>query len=345
MAEKKSREASVDNVKIFACVLVVLGHFFQSMLKSGIIYNSEFYQWFNNTIYFFHVPLFFIASGYLYQKYTKATGFFEHTKVASKKFVVLLVPYFVFSTASFAMKKIFANSVNSSENGSIIDTLFIHPDAPYWFLIVLFVLFLFVPTFKNKKSFFFFAIFSTLAFLFTNSICEFVYSKTLVSVPYLIFTPLICVFWFQFGMFIQIFKGKIKTPFVLYPILFAVFLALSVISQKYNLKNYQAFRLVAGLLACIGVIGIISHFSKNKNGKFLSFCAKYTMPVYLMHTICAAGTRALLFKIGLTSSVVQISIGIIASFVFPIIITKILEFFHPLDFIIFPNRYTVKKSK
>lgn len=31
------REEWVDNVKVFACVLVVLGHFFQSMTKAGIL--------------------------------------------------------------------------------------------------------------------------------------------------------------------------------------------------------------------------------------------------------------------------------------------------------------------
>lgn len=60
------REIWVDNVKVIACILVVLGHFFQSMTKSNILPANDLYEWFEQTIYFFHVPLFFICSGYLY---------------------------------------------------------------------------------------------------------------------------------------------------------------------------------------------------------------------------------------------------------------------------------------
>ena len=32
-----TREVWVDDVKVIACILVVLGHFFQSMTKAGIV--------------------------------------------------------------------------------------------------------------------------------------------------------------------------------------------------------------------------------------------------------------------------------------------------------------------
>ena len=67
----REREIWVDGVKSIACILVVVGHFFQSMTKTGIISQGHLYEWFNTTIYYFHVPLFFICSGYLYQKNSK----------------------------------------------------------------------------------------------------------------------------------------------------------------------------------------------------------------------------------------------------------------------------------
>lgn len=71
MAEVKQREIWIDNVKVIACVLVVLGHFFQSMTKANILPANDLYRWFNQTIYYFHVYLFFICSGYLYQKWSR----------------------------------------------------------------------------------------------------------------------------------------------------------------------------------------------------------------------------------------------------------------------------------
>ena len=64
MSEKtavRTREKWVDGVKVIACILVVLGHFFQSMTKANILPENDLYEWFNTTIYYFHVPLFFIS--------------------------------------------------------------------------------------------------------------------------------------------------------------------------------------------------------------------------------------------------------------------------------------------
>lgn len=54
-------------------ILVVPGHFYQSMIASGIIGKNGFYEFFNTFIYLFHVQLFFMCSGWLYQKYSKVT--------------------------------------------------------------------------------------------------------------------------------------------------------------------------------------------------------------------------------------------------------------------------------
>lgn len=49
-AAVKVREKWVDDVKVIACILVVLGHFFQSMTKASIMPENDLYKWFNTTI-------------------------------------------------------------------------------------------------------------------------------------------------------------------------------------------------------------------------------------------------------------------------------------------------------
>lgn len=83
----RTREKWVDDVKVIACILVVLGHFFQSMTKANILPENNLYGWFNTTIYYFHVPLFFICSGYLYQKYGKVNSAGSWCKNVAKKSV------------------------------------------------------------------------------------------------------------------------------------------------------------------------------------------------------------------------------------------------------------------
>ena len=81
----KTREKWVDDVKVIACILVVVGHFFQSMVKASILPENDLYKWFNTTIYYFHVPLFFVCSGYLYQKCSKVNNMKSWRKNAVKK--------------------------------------------------------------------------------------------------------------------------------------------------------------------------------------------------------------------------------------------------------------------
>ena len=73
----KERFVWINRVKLLACVLVVLGHFLTGLIISGIIEDNILLEWFSKTIYYFHVPLFFICSGYLYQNSSKVTNFKE----------------------------------------------------------------------------------------------------------------------------------------------------------------------------------------------------------------------------------------------------------------------------
>ena len=146
----RTREKWVDDVKVVACILVVLGHFFQSMTKAKILPENGLYEWFNTTIYYFHVPLFFICSGYLYQKYSKVSDFKSWKKNVAKKTLALGVPYVTFSTATWVLKTVFSGSVND-QIGGLGNTLLLRPTAPYWYLYALFFIFLVTPTFSTVK--------------------------------------------------------------------------------------------------------------------------------------------------------------------------------------------------
>lgn len=153
MSEKtavRTREKWVDDVKVIACILVVLGHFFQSMTKANILPENDLYEWFETTIYYFHVPLFFICSGCLYQKYSKVNSVDGWFRNIVKKALALGVPYVSFSTATWVLKKAFSSSVND-QIGGLGDTLFFHPTAPYWYLYALFFIFFVTPTFSSVK--------------------------------------------------------------------------------------------------------------------------------------------------------------------------------------------------
>ena len=121
------------------------------MTKANILPENNLYGWFNTTIYYFHVPLFFICSGYLYQKYSKVNSVGSWCKNVAKKALALGVPYLTFSTATWLLKTVFADSVNKQADG-LFSTLVVNPSAPYWYLYTLFFIFLVTPTFSSVKA-------------------------------------------------------------------------------------------------------------------------------------------------------------------------------------------------
>lgn len=250
----KTREKWVDDVKVIACILVVLGHFFQSMTKANILPENNLYGWFNTTIYYFHVPLFFICSGYLYQKYSRVNSVGSWRRNVVKKILALGVPYVTFSTATWVLKKAFSSSVNN-QIGGLGDTLLFHPASPYWYLYALFFIFLLTSTFKSVK----------------------------IAVGGLI---------------------------------------------------------VATAMKTIALNG----GGERRFGRGMDFIAKYTMPIFLMHTLFAAPMRSVLLKLGIGSSVIHVVLGLGISFGGPIIAAWIMKKTKWLEFFLYPNKL-IKKQK
>ena len=313
---KNTRENWIDHVKIFACVLVALGHFFQSMCASGILDAGAIYQWFNRTIYYFHVPLFFICSGYVYQKYSKVNSFAEWKRHVLKKVLSLGVPYFVFSLITWSIKRIFAGDVNSEVHGLGHD-LFIHPMSPYWYLFALFFIFFITRTFTDGKMCYLTVVAATLLKFVAEAVDVYVVKIVLGN-----------QIWFVIGMAacrLDFAEAARKYKFWAY-VSTGLFLVLSV-------WKLECLSFVMGILACCAVM---TWFSGTRDRS--SVLAEYTMPVFLMHTIFAAGVRAMLLKMGIVSPMIHVVLGIGASFIGPVIAAEIMKKLK-LDILYQPGKY------
>lgn len=329
MSEKtavRTREKWVDGVKVIACILVVLGHFFQSMTKANILPENDLYEWFNTTIYYFHVPLFFICSGYLYQKYSKVNSVGSWYRNVAKKVLVLGVPYATFTTATWVLKKVFSSSVND-QIGGLGETLFFHPTAPYWYLYALFFIFLATPTFNSVKAA---AVGLVVALAAKGLILTGGYSIYAVS------TVLSNEIWFVLGMSICAFNVQLKGRKVQGMICGVLFIILSIMVYTAEISS-SAASFIMGLLACVAVIMMVAGFEE-KLGRGMEFIAKYTMPIFLMHTLFAAPMRSVLLKLGITNAVAHIVLGVGISFAGPIIAAWIIKKTKWLEFFLYPNK-------
>lgn len=122
-----------------------------------------------------------------------------------------------------------------------------------------------------------------------------------------------------------------------------LFLGLSVAVHIADVKNLT-ISFVLGVLACIAVIFLVTAYEE-KTGKVTGFLAKYTMPIFLMHTLFAAPTRAILLKIGVTNAVVHVALGLGISFAGPIVAACVMKKTKWLEFFLYPNRVVKTTSK
>lgn len=320
MSEK--RDNWIDNIKVFACILVALGHFFQSMQQAELVSNSSVLQWFEQTIYYFHVPLFFICSGYIYQKFNVINSWELLKNNIIKKLLVLGVPYFAFSIITWILKRIFSSVVNIEAKG-LLYSLFIEPMSPYWYLYALFLFFVITPTFSGKKMC---CIAIVLAVLFRTMMWNADYYVVRIVAQNQV--------WFILGMACCIFDFPkcVKKHQLFGSVLGSVFIILSVIVFFLEFES-ESLSFWMGLLACASVVLYFYHLNGNH-----TLLSSYTMPVYLMHTIFAAGTRAVLMKMGISNPFFHIVCGITASFLGPIFAMRVMELLK-LDILLYPGKY------
>lgn len=332
--KKQARVIWIDNVKIIACILVALGHLAMGFVGASLIEEGLGYKIFVETIYCFHVPLFFICSGFLYQQFTKEQTAKNYAKGILKKLISLGIPYFVFSTATYFLKTLFSSQVNYALEEGLAKTLFLNPLSPYWFLYSLFFMFLLSPILKNKAD----AIIRALIGVVLYAMSSF---SLLGFVPEAVFNPVdnFCknYIWFIFGMVISRFNfnALYKKWFIG---AFLLFLGIKIIAIVYDVE-LGVFSLILSLLACVGIIGFVADMYKsNRQTRMFGFFSKYTMPIFLMHTIISSGVRSVLLKVGIVSLPVHIVVGIITSILLPIIAAMIMEKIK-LDILYNPTKY------
>lgn len=330
-SKAKTREIWVDDVKVIACLLVLLGHFFQSMTKAGILPANNVYGWFEQTIYLFHVPLFFICSGYLYQRYNKVSSWSTWYKNVQRKIWTLGIPYFTFSFITWSLKTIFSDAAND-QVGGLLGSLFLQPLSPYWYLYVLFFIFVVTPTFQDKKT-----ASIGIGIALSGKILSWVIRG---DMAYAISTVLANEVWFVGGMCLSAAKVlPVRKNAARYGTAgISLFLVISVMYYILGHKGGM-IDLSLGSLACVSIIAIVAGLTADgEQTRFFCFFSKYTLPIFLMHTLFAAPLRSILLRVGIRDVGIHIIAGIGISIFGPIVAARIMEKSRWMDFFLYPGR-------
>ena len=323
------RECWLDYLRAFACILVTIGHLLMSFQEASIIREEFIISTFIDFIYCFHVYIFFFCSGYLFQVNRHQTTWMQVEKCLN-----FLLLYIMFSGITYIMKTIFASSVNSPIEHNFLEILLQYPTNQMWYLYAISVIFLFAKFINSEKTAY--AVLGIALIMKTVSISSIAW---LIPVPFnYLFQNMI---WFvagQFFVYKQIVLKKRETV-----ISTLLFIALFTCKTVCNLDSafLNATLTLFGLGASIGVINNLTN-KRTVTGGLWKYLAKYMLQIYLLHTIFAAGIRAILFKLGISHVLSHMAMGLVFSFAMPIFCAVIAERIWPLNIFFFPVK-TVKK--
>lgn len=275
----KNRIEYIDALRGFAILLVVLGH----LLQRNGYNNSGLY----NTIYSFHMPLFFCISGFVTEyscKLTNSSKIKDYLNYIKRKFNVIMIPYLFWS---LVVDPLFFTSSFSIENYKLIITETLIDNVSYWFLpclfflLLLYVIWKYISTKINSKNVFLdlsVFVFCSSLYLVMFFLSNYDFFRSALS--YVAYFA-IGVIASKYNVVYNILKDN-STVFAFSVILFS--LIVGYFSNSNSTLSNKIIRLSTGILSLPIWFHIFSDSLINQTLKrHLSFIGKYTLIIYVLH--------------------------------------------------------------
>ena len=294
----KERILYFDILKGVAILLVIWGH---SVLIYPINFMSEgsIWKYIRDIIYSFHMPLFFIISGWTYA-ISKNKKIIPYKTYFFSKIKYIFLPYLVFSILYIFAEIVglhfsLINPEGVQPGGiifKIINTFLWIETTHYWFLYVLFSIFIVVPLFdfifiaKYVRYLFFGALIILNHFALGIDNNLFLW-KTFIF--YLVFFY-IGVSFFPVIEKIRRFKSK---HIFMYP--FLMVLLLSRPNENLFITHNIIIKMFIAILGILFMVSLVYYIKEDSFiGKFLSFCGIYSLQYYLFSDFIFVVYRLLL---------------------------------------------------
>jgi fucose 4-O-acetylase-like acetyltransferase len=129
----------VDQAKGIGIILVVYGHVITGVQLAGIRMDEHLYRLTWDSIYSFHIPLFFFLSGLFFPHSWQRRG---SLAVLANKVDTLVYPYILWSLLQGFLQVALSHHVNNPVTAGEVLSLLWHPRQEFWFLYALFFTYL-----------------------------------------------------------------------------------------------------------------------------------------------------------------------------------------------------------
>ena len=316
----KTRDLTLDVAKGLGIILVVTGHAWRGLSTAGMIGNPELFRVIDTLIYNFHMPLFFLLSGMIFEAWALKRPYPE---AALSRVTRLLWPLVLWSYLFAGARLAAGDAANTQLHGW--QSLMFWPLPPrdhFWFLWALFLQHLIVLTLIR-------AVGRPLGAGVWTALAAIVILGSS-------FTPIGLNAW-TFGA--ATYAGAFLTGLALAstawrpsgPVAFgtalAVFVGVQVLSFQLP-PSLLASQLI-GIVLALAFLTLVRSFSAVATAGTnagLAFLGVSSMGIYLAHTIFSAGIRAVLGKVTSDIALHMIAgtlIGIIGPLILYVLIRRV----------------------
>ena len=319
---KTNRVGWLDNCKGFAIILVVIGHILSGYIGKNYFANHmPEMHYIYEFIYSFHMPLFFILSGYVFQM-AYSIDIAQNKMRFKIQIMNNIYVYILWSCVQWAIKMLFDSDVNIKFTCDDLLLMPVKPMGIYWYIYVLilyYLLFYFWGkiNLKDKYKLIITALISILG--------------SFISVDFDFVFPLrrflIYIFFFYLGMYVSKFpKTKIISGAA-----FAVYLSGSVISAVLiyvfdtRTLNAGAVGIISAMCLSMFVIYLFEKISFLKNAKVFNLFGIYSLEIYVTHNFITAANRIILLKLGITNFYFNLILNFIMAVFIPVICSFVLK--------------------
>lgn len=339
----QSRLKWVDNIKGMAMISVVLCH-----VVDGL-YGANTYPEVNEILYIirnicniFQMPLFCIASGYLFEYIyfdkdgeLKKNRFIRHVKTFVSIYILWCWVMGVFKIA-------LSGKVNYEVKPADLLLIWIKPIGVYWYLYVLIALYIMFSLIEQKIKlndiwggviFGIFSILGIIASLFANHEGDlFIFRR----ISYY-------ALFFYFGILLTKIEDKVLYTISLVSSVAAVILTAIFWNSNVEIYHIPIVNLVTAIGYCLIVIVLMQMASDHLS--IIGYIGKNSLEIYLLHVFFAAGGRMVISKMGSIPPVFGVVCLFILSLLTPLLIGILLRKINIYDLAFKPYVFVEKARK
>lgn len=300
------REVWLDGLKGFGILLVILGHVLSGYLDAYTFPEAyvSFYT-VRTWIYSFHMPLFFLISGF-----TFALAYWRGGKLRWKGYcrqlLNLLWIYVLFALVQWVVKQLVPDMVNETYDLEDLKRMFVEPLGNFWYIYVLGVFYLLgaVTRTPNWQPYW---------LLLPGALAIVVADLHLDWTELTIYRILYHFFFFALGSVLYRWRTYLSRPKLVG--LSAMFLSTAACFYLFlYIRNWYANWKVLIALATSYVFLALFHRCKGLSQlKLLQICGKHCLELYLLHTFFTAGLRTLLPVLGITGPWLSVWVNFVLS--------------------------------